>query len=70
MYHKITKVIFQDKDLSHDVYIRLLHRITQIYIIVMLLIFPFYCTNRYFHILRDRRDFSSMRLVHILLVYC
>lgn len=57
MYHKITKVIFQDKDLSHDVYIRLLHRITQIYIIVMLLIFPFYCTNRYFHILRDRRDF-------------
>lgn len=57
MYQKMRRVFFQDQDLAHDVYIRLLHRITQIYVIAVLMIFPFYCTNRYFHILRDRRNF-------------
>lgn len=49
--------LFQDRDLAHDVYFRSLHRITQVYLFLMLLIFPFYSTNCYFHILRDRRNF-------------
>lgn len=53
----LNNFLFQDRDLAHDVYLRSLHRITQVYLILMLLVFPFYSTNCYFHILRDRRNF-------------
>lgn len=60
MYQKISRILFRDEELAHDVYMRLLHRLTQIYVIAILLIFPFYCTNRYFRILRDRRNFFTV----------
>lgn len=53
----LNNFLFQDRDLTHDVYLRSLHRITQVYLFLMLLVFPFYSTNCYFHILRDRRNF-------------
>ena len=53
----LNNFLFQDRDLAHDIYLRSLHRITQVYLFLMLLVFPFYSTNCYFHILRDRRNF-------------
>ena len=53
----LNNFLFQDRDLAHDVYLRSLHRITQVYLFLMLWVFPFYSTNCYFHILRDRRNF-------------
>ena len=52
----LNNFLFQDRDLAHDIYLRSLHRITQVYLFLMLLVFPFYSTNCYFHILRDRRN--------------
>ena len=41
----LNNFLFQDRDLTHDVYLRSLHRITQVYLFLMLLVFPFYSTN-------------------------